>query len=66
MFIFGRKLISEQLRKEALLYPFCQDFAVPNVVIHMAEQIANDANVKYKTYDVVNITVNHCTTCQLP
>ena len=63
MLIFGRDMLSERLQKEALLYPFCQDFAVPNVIIHMAEQIANDANVKHKTHDVVNIIVKYCTTC---
>ena len=63
MLIFGRDMLSEQLQKKALLYPFCQDFAVPNVIIHMAEQIANDANVKHKTHDVVNIIVKYWTTC---
>lgn len=65
MLVFGRDMLSEQLQKEALLYPFCQDFAVPNVIIHMAEQITNDANVKHKTHDVANKIVKCCTTCNL-
>ena len=57
MLIFGRKLISERLQKEALLYPFCQDFAVPNVIIH-------SNRCQREAYDVVNVTVKCCTTCQ--
>ena len=64
MLILGRKVISEQLQKEALLYPFCQDFAVPNVIIHFSEQLAMDVSVKHGNHDVVNILNKYCTTYQ--
>ena len=64
MLIFERKMISEQLQKEALLYAFCQDFAVPNVIIYFFKQLAMDASVKHGNHDVVDTLSKYCTTCQ--
>lgn len=58
-------MISEQFQKEALLYPFCQDFAVSNVIIHFSEQLAMDDSVKHGSRDVVNVLNKYRTTYQL-
>ena len=65
MLIFGRKVISERLQKEALLFPFCQDFAVSNVIIHFSEQLAMDASVKHGNHDILSVLNKSCTTYQL-
>ena len=57
MLIFGRKVISEQLQKESLLFLFCQDFAVSNLIIHSSEQLAKDA-VKHGSHDMMSALKN--------
>ena len=66
MLIFGLEVISERLQKEALLFPFCQDFAVSIVIIHFSKQLALNASVKHRNHDGVNIINEYSTTCPFP
>ena len=57
MLNFGGKVLSEQLQKEPLLFLFCQDFAVSNLIIHSSEQHAK-VGVKHGSHDILNAFKN--------